>query len=634
MASNSQEPAPVEEPSVRGDSSADSTARVQGAARRRSSWWLPLIVVWGMALLWRLVATWGLDLGDVPGPAGAQIVLYSITGEAPGWDSKLLHVLIAMTGLSPLAAARLLVLGSGMLGILGTMLAGWALGGRVAALGAGLVAGAWSQHIFLSIMVGGDAPAGAAAWLGVGMCWCAMRLRWRGPPVALAGGALAVVGLGVKVTALPAVAFLLLVPFLFLWRRDSPWRLLTPIAALAGALAGRWWLISQFRMPETTGANSSLHPGHLVSGMQWIMNLEQHSGFDAAFPLLMAMALLGAILPGKLYLARLFLALLSGVVLCATAWSLGHHVCPRYLVFASFGLLVLAGFAVGGLAAWAGRLPPGSRRESSGPLRSAMRYCAGPCWASGASTYFNTPSTPDIQHGPSRYAPGAPRRGPSRLFRAASFPTAPGFRRFRVLGWLPAAALTAFLLLDSLAYLRAWSEQRSPLLGTAGATLPRPPSFFAHRYRMLGFDYTVSAVGALDMMEIPRKAPRGVAGVHLRDRREAHLELGAALAGVPSVIVRPTNCCTGRRSSRDCARRVLDQVEDAGLLLVLPDPAAHVPPQHSRVDGPDAPWAELLLEEAKSRAAPRSVSPWWLTWQFSGQGPLPCQKHGPGAQSP
>ncbi len=50
---------------------------------------------------------------------------------------------------------------------------------------------------------------------------------------------------------------------------------------------------------------------------------------------------------------------------------------------------------------------PRSRRESTGPLRSAMRYRAGPCWTSGASKYFNTPSTPDVQHGPSRYAPGA-----------------------------------------------------------------------------------------------------------------------------------------------------------------------------------------------------------------------------------
>ncbi len=69
--------------------------------------------------------------------------------------------------------------------------------------------------------------------------------------------------------------------------------------------------------------------------------------------------------------------------------------------------------------------PPRSRRESSGPLRCAMRYCAGPCWTSCISRYSNTPSTHDIQQSPARYAPGAPRRGPSRLFPAASFPTAP-----------------------------------------------------------------------------------------------------------------------------------------------------------------------------------------------------------------
>ncbi len=74
---------------------------------------------------------------------------------------------------------------------------------------------------------------------------------------------------------------------------------------------------------------------------------------------------------------------------------------------------------------------PGSRRESSGPLRCAMRYCAGPCWTSRISRYFNTPSTHDIQQSPSRYAPVAPRHGPSRLFRAASFPTAPSLRNFR-----------------------------------------------------------------------------------------------------------------------------------------------------------------------------------------------------------
>ncbi len=90
---------------------------------------------------------------------------------------------------------------------------------------------------------------------------------------------------------------------------------------------------------------------------------------------------------------------------------------------------------------------PRSRRESSGPLRCASRYCAGPFWTSCVWTYSNTPSTPDIQQSPSRYAPGAPRRGPSRLFPAASFPTAPRH--------LSRLALIAAVLVSHMAVVRA-----------------------------------------------------------------------------------------------------------------------------------------------------------------------------------
>ncbi len=105
------------------------------------------------------------------------------------------------------------------------------------------------------------------------------------------------------------------------------------------------------------------------------------------------------------------------VAIALSTWWLTCSGHPQAVYYSFMGVLLFLIF-----------LPAVTRspRESSGPLRCAIRYCAGPRWTSRVSTYFNTPSTPDIQQSPSRDAPGPPRLGPSRLFPAASFPTAPG----------------------------------------------------------------------------------------------------------------------------------------------------------------------------------------------------------------
>jgi len=512
--------------------------------------WFPTLLALVLVVAVRAWIGSGLDLAEVPGPAGPQVLGLALTGTGPGWDSWILGHGLRFWDADPVRGAFAVMGGFGLLAVLGATLAAGAVAGPRAAAGAALVAGLWSQPVVLSSLVGGDALAGGLAWLGVGLAFVSRRLRWTGLPLALLGGVLAMMGPGVKITSTPVIAYLAILPFL--GSSGLGWTLSQTALAWTGAWLGRAWLVAHFRLPAGASVLPSLAP--VQDGWARLLGLQAHLGFDGALVPLALLAGLGVLVPSRRPRAAILLGALTWAVVGYTAASLEGHLRPRYLVFAAFGLVILGGVAVGNLGTWLR------------PLHAT---------------------------------------------------------------WLPACLVAGGLLVDTLAYVQAWSTDRHEMVGSLPTSLPRPSAWFLARNRNVDYDASLSVVGGKDLFTLARTSPRGVAGFYLPDRREAHMDLAALLARVPSIVLRSDACCPDRFASEACATGVVAMLDGAGIRLVLPNATGdHLePPGQPRVDPRDRPWVAWIRQAAQARHPITATSRWWDTWQGTGTGgPLPCQR--------
>lgn len=519
---------------------------------------LSILLVLVVAVSVRLAAQAGLDLEDVPGPAGPTVLTQAIH-VIPGkdWPMWLLDAAVRLPFLEDRLAAGLWSIGWWTAGIGGLMLAAGALGGTAAAVGAGLLAATWSPLVLSSTVLAMDTPAVAMAWLAVGIAWSGARQGRGGLFLCLLAGALAVVAPQPKLTGLTPLPFLLLAPLL---ARRGWGNALGVATALA---LGTWicWSLARFplRMDETIRPGPP-DPATLRAGLEAIWDMASRRaglGYDGAFPELMVLAGASALVPGRRPREALLLALGTAAVLGFSASTLDLYVQPRLLVGPALGLLVLGGYGFGSLATWLHRL------------------------------------------GPTRH--------------------------------LPLVVTAAFLLLDTTAWLGRWADLRVAEVGTAPPTIPRAPRAWSARYDALGFDTSLSVRGGRDLVRLGVGAPRrGVAGVPLQDSREAHLQVGAAMAGHPTVILTRTSCCPDPQADLlACAQDTVDQVQRAGALLVLP----LFSNDYQRVPRQELSWISALLREAEGRPGRTAMGRWWQVLppppapvdDPAPPAPLPCQ---------
>ena len=313
---------------------------------RRSAAVLLAAVAVGVAL--RLYVFQHLDLRGWPGPAAPQILVAGLTADgALGWAGWLITATLPLVDGEVLAAGRLVQLASTVLACLGAALGGHALAGRQGALAAGLFGGCWGLSLYVSILGGADAPAWGLVWFGVGLACAAATGSARLLPLVAVGAFAAALGAAVKLSAAPALSYLVAAPLLGL-RRSLPHALAVAALVAVGIVPMLDWLASAGGPSAELG---DIRLEHVREGLARLRVLGAQEGMnEGAFRELFWLALVGAVLPGRAWVPRLVLFPL-GVVLIALPpstlnldYSVGYR--PRWATPSGLAPVLLAACAV------------------------------------------------------------------------------------------------------------------------------------------------------------------------------------------------------------------------------------------------------------------------------------------------
>ncbi len=179
------------------------------------------------------------------------------------------------------------------------------------------------------------------------------------------------------------------------------------------------------------------------------------------------------------------------------------------------------------------------------------------------------------------------------------------------------AVISALAALDGLAFAHGFSAQRERFAQTRPARLPALPGFAMAPYAELPWPvfYESSLAGVSELLELPDGAP--VASPVFQERREVHLELAALQAGWFYRRLSQPRCCLRDQDIDVCAREVVEGLDAAGALLVLPGKLEVV------ADG-DRAFARAL-QQALGRPPRRAVR--WRAVRGTGSGgELPCRE--------
>lgn len=202
------------------------------------------------------------------------------------------------------------------------------------------------------------------------------------------------------------------------------------------------------------------------------------------------------------------------------------------------------------------------------------------------------------------------------------------------LALLPSLALAGLLAIDSLDALWTSARERTPFTGISLPRLPEPRGLrFVLNGRAMGTSPHALAVDrAVDLWQVAASTGRPVAATILQDERGAQVVAVAALMGSPSLLLRAEQCCTSAQSSEECAGELLDDLDSAGMDLILPRPAG----TDWRFSSQD-PLAPRLRALAIERGLPLDGGLSWTRVQGLGQRQgeePPCQTRLPRLRDP
>lgn len=180
-----------------------------------------------------------------------------------------------------------------------------------------------------------------------------------------------------------------------------------------------------------------------------------------------------------------------------------------------------------------------------------------------------------------------------------------------------------WLFLDGIAFMEGLGQRRMNYAGAEGPALPLLPSMFSARYvdmpdpMLLG----LTGRGMVNFRQLIAERPGGVATPMLRDNRHTQAEMLSYLEDHPYRILDAQNCCQDRDRSR-CARELVQDLDRAGMAMVLPIQTLH----ERRVKSDDDVWLEELYRAARQTHpdADEETRWWWIREARGSGGPLPC----------
>ncbi len=187
--------------------------------------------------------------------------------------------------------------------------------------------------------------------------------------------------------------------------------------------------------------------------------------------------------------------------------------------------------------------------------------------------------------------------------------------RYRLPLELGLGCLCSLGCLDTYAWAHAWSGQRAVHAATAPSRLPHPPAMFEARYAELPWTvfHESSLAGSAELVALPATGAGTVLGLPLQERRDAHLQVAALLAGRSYAPLSAELCCERDELLADCAPRVVDGLEGMDSLLVLPGKREVVAPESRD-------FHDALRAAAGSK---RQRAARWQSWRGEDRGGAP-----------
>lgn len=277
---------------------------------------------------------WSMDLRDMPGAAGTEVIYKASIGERKGEATVLaIQWLSHYLDVGPQQAGRLLSSLSGLVQLVALMLCGAAFSIHAAII-IGCVGTCWSMMHYFPLLSGADPVCVSLAWLSIGLCWWgASHAKLLGMLAMMCGVSIAPLAVSIKEIALPPMALLALTPvWIQNWNRKN-----LVLAILVGYCA--YWSYAWMWPNNPTRLNSEFSFSFLGTGWDRLLDLYDRGIPQGKYDQLMIISGLLLCTSRKRIKTRILVWITACALILYTAYALGPRTRPRYITPASLGLL-------------------------------------------------------------------------------------------------------------------------------------------------------------------------------------------------------------------------------------------------------------------------------------------------------
>ena len=302
---------------------------------------IPLIGPVLAYFLLHILLLWSIDLRDMPGAAGTEVIYKASIGERKGettvlaiqWISHYLDV-------GPQQAGRFLSSLSGLVQLIALMLCGASFSIQ-AAITIGWIGACWSMMHYFPLLSGADPVCVSLAWLSIGLCWWgASQAKLMGALSVMCGVSLAPLAVSIKEIGLPPIALIALTPvWIQKWNRNT-----LILVVLVGYCA--YWSYAWMWPTNPTRLNADFSFSFLGTGWDRLLDLYDRGIPQGKYDQLMIISGILICTSRKRIKTRILVWIAACTLILYTAYALGPRTRPRYITPASLGLLCSVAYSL------------------------------------------------------------------------------------------------------------------------------------------------------------------------------------------------------------------------------------------------------------------------------------------------